>query len=396
MPTSARCGRRWLLTFSLSVCVLAGLIEAQQFKTSTSVIEGDVVVRSKDHAHVVGLRDSDFTVFEDGVRQEIRSFVEVGSVATDGLPDSQRGQVTSTDGRRAPSSHEPPLGFAALIFEQLSPQARVLAGDAARAFVSEALASNIFVGVYTMDRAPHVLAQFTSERRTLDKAIEKRRRFAGYALEYAGDVPGAEFGSPTTPGWIPPASPATASDLQYSRGHATLDGLAAVVSALRPLSGRKIVLLFSEGLALGADPFGNRDSSLDDNRWSRLEHIIERANRSRIAFYTIDSAGLRAQNPATIARSMAQTGQSPYGLEPYVGLMSLAKDTGGVYGDNSNDLVKFARRAAEDARHYYLIGYSSSNPKLDGEFRSITVTVKGNGLEVLARKGYRATAQSDR
>ena len=203
MPTSARCGRRWLLTFSLSGCVLGGLIEGQQFKTSTSVIEGDVVVRSKELAHVVGLRDSDFTVFEDGVRQEIRSFVEVGSVATDGLPDSQRGQVTSTDGRRAPSSHEPPLGFAALIFEQLSPQARVLAGDAARAFVSEALASNIFVGVYTMDRAPHVLAQFTSERRTLDKAIEKRRRFAGYALEYAGDVPGAEFGSPTTPGWDP-------------------------------------------------------------------------------------------------------------------------------------------------------------------------------------------------
>ena len=39
---------------------------------------------------------------------------------------------------------------------------------------------------------------------------------------------------------------------------------------------------------------------------------------------------------------------------------------------------------------YYLMGYYASNTKLDGRFRTITVRVKQPGVEVRARKGYRA------
>jgi VWFA-related protein len=383
-----------VLAISVSAWIGTSVISGQQFRASTSLVQVDVVVRNTDHRHATRLDQSDFAVFENDLRQEIRTFVEVNSDASNPVPGSEREQLESNGERRA-SWRKQPAGYAAVVFEQLSPQARVSSGDAARAFVSEALASHIAIAVYTVDRAPHALTEFTEDRETLDKAIEKGRRFAGYPIEYAGEVPGVEFGSPTMPGWIAPASPATALDVQYARGHATLDGLAAVVGTLRPLPGRKVLLLFSEGLALGADPNGRRDSGLDDNRWTRLQHIIERANRFRVAFYSVDAAGLRAQNPGTIAKTMLNTGQMPYGLEPYVGLLALAKDTGGSYGDNSNDLVKFAERAAEDIRHYYLIGYSSSNPKLDGKYRSIRVTVRGEGLEVFARKGYLATARAD-
>ena len=37
-------------------------------------------------------------------------------------------------------------------------------------------------------------------------------------------------------------------------------------------------------------------------------------------------------------------GVSPFDVEPYVGLESLAKDTGGLYVDATNDFTAFARK----------------------------------------------------
>jgi hypothetical protein len=47
------------------------------------------------------------------------------------------------------------------------------------------------------------------------------------------------------------------------------------------------------------------------------------------------------------------------------------------------------KRIADDLSSYYLFGYYSTNAKLDGRFRSITVRVKRPGVRVRARRGYR-------
>jgi len=44
---------------------------------------------------------------------------------------------------------------------------------------------------------------------------------------------------------------------------------------------------------------------------------------------------------------------------------------------------------------YYLLGYQSSNGKLDGRFRAIKVTVKRPNVQVRARKGYRSVSATD-
>src|SRR5690606_14839263 len=44
---------------------------------------------------------------------------------------------------------------------------------------------------------------------------------------------------------------------------------------------------------------------------------------------------------------------------------------------------------------YYLIGYNSTNAKLDGRFRRIQVRVKQRGIEVRARRGYRAATPEE-
>jgi hypothetical protein len=49
----------------------------------------------------------------------------------------------------------------------------------------------------------------------------------------------------------------------------------------------------------------------------------------------------------------------------------------------------------DDLSTYYLLGYYSSNRDLDGKWRKITVRVKRPGVEVRARKGYRALRLED-
>jgi hypothetical protein len=48
-----------------------------------------------------------------------------------------------------------------------------------------------------------------------------------------------------------------------------------------------------------------------------------------------------------------------------------------------------------DLSDYYLIGYASTNSKTDGSFRRIDVRVKRPGIEVRARRGYRAATVAE-
>ena len=52
--------------------------------------------------------------------------------------------------------------------------------------------------------------------------------------------------------------------------------------------------------------------------------------------------------------------------DPRNGLSGLAKDTGGVAFDNTNNLRAGFERINSDLNNYYLLGYSPSDEKFDG------------------------------
>ena len=75
-------------------------------------------------------------------------------------------------------------------------------------------------------------------------------------------------------------------------------------------------------------------------------------------------------------------------------LARLAEDTGGFLIRDTNDIGSAFRRIDEDSRIHYLLTYTPINDSFDGKFRTIDVKVERPGVQVFARKGYRAVRSS--
>jgi hypothetical protein len=76
------------------------------------------------------------------------------------------------------------------------------------------------------------------------------------------------------------------------------------------------------------------------------------------------------------------------------GLRTLAADTDGTVVLNTN-IERALPRLLTDVGAYYLLGYVSTNQKLDGRYRRLTVRVTRPGVEVRARPGYLAPTASE-
>ena len=69
-------------------------------------------------------------------------------------------------------------------------------------------------------------------------------------------------------------------------------------------------------------------------------------------------------------------------------LTTLAGDTGGKAFLDSNDLSGVFTAVQRDTSAYYVIGYRSSNPEMNGKFRRVKVVLNRPDLKLEYRKGY--------
>jgi hypothetical protein len=76
-------------------------------------------------------------------------------------------------------------------------------------------------------------------------------------------------------------------------------------------------------------------------------------------------------------------------------MRDLATSTDGFPVIDTNDFTTGVRRIVDDMASYYLLGYYSTNAKLDGRFRKIKVRVKRPGVAVRARNGYLAPTEAE-
>ncbi len=121
-------------------------------------------------------------------------------------------------------------------------------------------------------------------------------------------------------------------------------------------------------------------------------------NHADVAVYPVDIRGLvgafvnPAMATATVDRA-ARPGQGVFTTmattHPVQDTMrTIAEDTGGRVFFNTNAIGESIRRAIEDARVSYVLGYYSPRPEGDGRFRKIEVKVNRSDVDVRHRKGY--------
>ena len=74
---------------------------------------------------------------------------------------------------------------------------------------------------------------------------------------------------------------------------------------------------------------------------------------------------------------------------------TIARDTGGRYFGNSNDLDQAIQSALRESSSYYMLAYYPSNKKWDGKFRNVKLQVDRPGTQLRYRRGYFAVSPSD-
>jgi VWFA-related protein len=438
-----------LMTFALMVPFGTRVLGGQRddkIVLGTSEVILDVVVRDKKGRVVKDLKQSDFEVFEDTVRQDISSFRFVSRDATIGPGPKATGPAAVSPAAPAPG-REPfsNISLIAMVFDHLSPNARGLAHKAAMSFIDESVQPDDLVTVDVIDNSLRVVQPYTSDRQLLRQAVDRATTMAVSTIESGSaqrrtledqsaglentisrNLAATSSAGPGNSGAAAGGAAAAAAmdqalaEMQIRMlntfemlernqvGESQINSLLAVINSLHDTPGRKAVVLFSEGLALPPDVRVH------------FPAVVNAANRANVSIYTIDSAGLRVESgnveaakeiqamgarrlnenaSARVGREARASRPMTMGLErnedllklnPQSGLAELANATGGFLIADTNDLSAGLRRVDEDLRAHYVLAYVPKNQTVDGKFRQIAVKLARAGLDIQTRKGYYA------
>lgn len=400
---------------------------APEFGAGVELVTVDAVVLDSAGRTVPGLTRDDFDVREEGQPQSIASFEAVRVLASPETPqtlvlegvatnasspveprrvfvvafdDAHLSAVTAGAARRAvqqfltdsaragdlvwltPISGGAgyqavlPEGRAELLAALDKLQGRRMA-DSSTGRVSDYEAMRI------VQRDEQVMAQVRKRLLDLETVNDPREQFSPSGRdEAAGDRRAAlKAGSPELLTGRITAQAAQVYSEAVAQRSATFEGLAAALRALQAQRGRKAVLLLSEGF-------------IDEPAADKRKELIDAARRANAAIYFVDARGLAGGawtadadvRAASDVRDAGAVADDP--RRGSAGADSLALDSGGFSLRNTNDLAGSLERVARESESYYLIGYQPKSDALDGKFRRIQVTVKREGLEVRARKGY--------
>ncbi len=403
----------------------------------------DAIVVDGQGRFVTDLRPGEVTVSEDGHPQPIAYF-RLESLAVPAAAAAKAPATTTT----RPAPIPPPVRYAAptrggtfaIVLDLATMSGDML--NQVRRFVLDYARHRLMPGdrvmLVAIDHQLELLQPLTSDFSTLEPALNHIRvRSEQYSrvftlsrfMEEVEDT----FASHSADGMYDLAAEEAArngvvfiSNLER-RLAITTEALSAVATHLGTLPGRKQIVFFSGGYPLAAPkivqsiiqdrlaatmpgtvrPSGGMRARIsaivggirNDNLEHYMDQVIDRANRSQVAIYSVDVRGLTGAASAGEAQTRMSAGMLRRGtyqqylrLEvtaPQDLLSGISYGTGALPAFNSNDLEKGLRQAYTDAHCYYLIGYRSPRTRSKpGKFHHIEVKVSRPGVHVRARKGY--------
>jgi VWFA-related protein len=419
-------------------------------RVTTRMVLVDTVVVDKEGHPVKRLKADDFTVTEDGVRQRIASFSERISEPANPAPPPVLPAHVTTNRPVVTQTNADNGTVAVLLLDGLNtpPQDQIYVKQQMLKFLARQYDPNTKLAVIALTNKLTVLQNFTQDPLLLRAALNRYlaetpalARSGGQMETPSASVPAATVnlpaqatGGPTGSG-PDPGLPATLAaggssasifeDIAYmmdrferesenfardTRISTTLSALEQIARFTSAQNGRKVLLWFSTGFPFSV--VGDSPSAMEAERdyGDQIRRTINLLNDAHVATYTIDAGGLVPSSlgdPSLSGRdsegkvhlgidaNRALSSESFQRFSTHDALETIARDTGGRYFGNGNDLDHAIQSALRESSSYYMLGYYPSNKKWSGKFRQVKLQVDRPGVQLRYRRGYFAMNPSD-
>jgi VWFA-related protein len=323
---------------------------------NVNFVEVPVTVKDSKGKLVAGLTYHDFQIYENGRREPLRLFttdsfpLSVAFIIDQSLTSDVMGKVNQSLG--AIQGALTPYDEAAVFTYANGPQERTG-----------------FTGAQSK-RLPAVLALAKSTGTEIVAPITGGPFSSACSISKNGGCvdPNVQRGGSAGSGtWVAPEKEI----------HTLNDAILAAAKELstRPKGRRRIIYVISDGKESGSKAkYKDVKDYLDANKiavWGTLVGDSARWGEGYLS---------RIHIPGTMRDNI---------------LAKYAFDTGGVLDAERgpNGIEKSYAKIAEEARTQYTLGYLSHQPFIDGKYRSIEVRVSRPGMEIIAKKGYKPSAQ---
>ena len=311
----------------------------------------DVVVTDRSGNQILGLTKDDFVVKENGVRQTIDSV----DYFTSRRLLNDREEKLPFDVERIKEERYMVFFFdkpeGAGMFEQLA-----RARNAVNEFIDEDMGGSDRVAIVGHDVRLKVYSDFTADKSQLKRALRDVATFGnGLTRPVAGSGP---------------LSILRNIDLsEMSGGTGTVyEAIRVLAESLRPLRGRKNLVLFSPGIHEPGELVRN-GMLLGTSRF--YEPMVQALNASNVTVY--------AANLNTAVVTDAVFHQT---------LERMTAETNGEYFRHSVSFDPILDQISKATGGYYLLTYRSQKPSGAHGFQKVSVSINNSEFRVKARPGY--------
>ena len=373
--------------------------EATVLRVTTHLVQVNVIVQDKKGEPVADLTRGDFTLLDQGQPQQITSF-SLESMGT--LPAPPQAVPANFYSNRFEQKGGTPTAATVILLDGLNTKFEDMAYARQQIikFLGQ-LQPQDRVGLYTLTTKLTILHDFTSDAAPLLRALERYKGHSSTALVGAEFEP-ADTGVDQIDAFLDDANQRVADFYTINRARQTARALEAIANHVARLPGRKNLIWVSGGfpfyIGFGDVPASSTQGPTTFNE--DVERAARALNDANLAVYPVDARGLigpHSANPSLSAASRGPAGRR--GAVPSAPRISpvranfdtmniLADRTGGRAFYNTNDILGSIRRAIEDSRVTYVLGYYPSHGQWDGKFHEMKVQVKQPGLHLHFRRGY--------
>ncbi|MGH9689120.1 MAG: VWA domain-containing protein [Candidatus Acidiferrales bacterium] len=377
-------------------------LSSNVLRAQSQIVRIDVEVTDGKGRPIKGLRPDQFTISDDGKIEKISAFSysDIEQMETAGPEDSKPIVVTVDNAgpgvapaaEKAVSNQVHDRRMIVLFFDMTSMATDDIlrAHDAAEKFLKTQMSPADLVAVAVFSTNLDILANFTNDRATLEKAVAAL--VPGAASQLGNPLyAAAQNGETSVQQDTGAAYTADETEFNVFNTDQKLEAIENLTEVLAGIPGRKALVEFTGGIT----------QTGEENR-AELRAVTDAANRADVSIYSIDARGMFATPPGGDATTAASTGNSMFSgasvfhqTDQREGsrdtLATLSTDTGGRAFFDLGDLSDAFPKIESENSGYYLIGYNlPPDVKRDGTWHAVRVKVNAPGAHVRYRNGYYA------